>query len=115
MRDIRLLLCLFSATMAHAQPPQPTAPVPKLVRFTGSFRPASGLPPQSVESVTLAVYRDQTGGNALWQEIQNVAVDANGHYSVLMGAMRNEGMPLDLFSSGEPRWLGAQFNRPGEV
>jgi hypothetical protein len=32
-----------------------------------------------------------------------------------MGATQNEGMPLDLFSSGEPRWLGAQFNRPGEA
>jgi hypothetical protein len=120
MRDIRLritatLLGLYCATVAYAQQPQPTAAVPKLVRFSGSFRPANGLPPQSVESVTLAVYRDQTGGNALWQEIQNVAVDADGHYSLLMGATQNEGMPLDLFASGEPRWLGAQFNRPGEV
>jgi hypothetical protein len=45
-----------------------------------------------VESVTLAVYRDQTGGAALWQEVQNVAVDADGHYSLLMGATQNEGM-----------------------
>jgi hypothetical protein len=65
--------------------------------------------------VTLSVYRDQTGGTALWQEIQNVAVDADGSYSLLMGATQNEGMPLDLFSSGEPRWLGARFNRSGEV
>jgi hypothetical protein len=120
MRDIRpritaALLCLYCATVAYAQQPQPTAAVPKLVRFSGSFRPANGLPAQSVESVTLAVYRDQTGGDALWHEIQNVAVDADGHYSLLMGATQNEGMPLDLFSSGEPRWLGAQFNRPGEV
>ena len=63
----------------------------------------------------LSVYRDQTGGDALWHEIQNVVVDADGHYSVLMGATQNEGMPLDLFTSGEPRWLGVQFNRPGEA
>jgi hypothetical protein len=110
MRINSLLLCLFCATVAHAQ-----QAVPKLVRFSGSFRPANGLPTQSVESATLAVYRDQTGGNALWQEVQNVSVDADGHYSLLMGTTRNEGMPLDLFSSGEPRWLGVQFNRPGEV
>jgi hypothetical protein len=24
-------------------------------------------------------------------------------------------MPLDLFASGESRWLGVQFNRPGEA
>ena len=41
-------------------------------------------------------------------------MDSDGHYSVLMGATHNDGMPLDLFTSGEPRWLGVQFNRPGE-
>src|SRR5580704_3615316 len=112
MRYIRLktaaaLLGLFSATVAYAQ--QPAVTVPKLVRFNGSFRPANSLPAQSVESVTLSVYRDQTGGNALWQEIQNVAVDSDGSYTLLMGATRNEGTPLDLFNSGEPRWLGVQF------
>jgi hypothetical protein len=120
MRNIRLqtaaaLLFLYCATVVHAQQPQPTAAVPKLVRFSGSFRAANGLPAEFVEGVTLAVYRDQTGGNALWSEIQNVAVDADGHYSLLMGTTQNDGMPLELFSSGEPRWLGAKFNRPGEV
>ncbi len=32
-----------------------------------------------------------------------------------MGATKNDGMPLELFSSQEPRWLGVQFNRPGEA
>ena len=115
-RLIATLLCLYWTPTAHAQQPQPTAvTVPKLVRFSGSFRPASGTPAQTMESVTLSVYRDQTGGDALWHEIQNVSVDTDGHYSVLMGATHNDGMPLDLFASGEPRWLGAQFNRPGEA
>ena len=108
-------LCLCCANVAHAQQPQPAAAVPKLVRFSGSYRPVDGAPAQTMESVTLSVYRDQTGGEALWHEIQNVVVDADGRYSVLMGATQNEGMPLDLFTSGEPRWLGTQFNRPGET
>src|SRR5580704_11195414 len=89
-RTTAAMLGLFCAIVAYAQPPQPTATVPKLVRFSGSFRPATGQPSQSpapsTESVTLSVYRDQTGGTALWQEIQNVAVDADGSYSLLMGA-----------------------------
>ena len=112
MREISLkipgLLLGLYYVLSYAQP------VPKLVRFSGSFRPASGAPAQSMESVTLSVYRDQTGGDALWHEIQNVAVDADGHYSVLMGTTLNEGMPADLFAGGEPRWLGVQFDRPGE-
>src|SRR6202030_748983 len=55
------------------------------------------------------------GGDALWQEVQNVVVETDAHYSVLMGATQNEGMPLNLFTSGEPRWLGTQFNRAGEA
>jgi len=65
--------------------------------------------------VTLSVYRDQSGGVALWQETQNVAVDAEGTYSILMGATQNDGVPMDLLSAGEPRWLGVQVNRPGEI
>jgi len=64
--------------------------IPNVVRFSGSFHPSSGTPAQPVESVTLSVYRDQTGGSALWQETQNVAVDGEGKYSLLMGATRPE-------------------------
>ena len=128
MRDVRVqatamllgvyCIALFCVTGIDAQQLQPAttavAVVPKLVRYTGLFRPTNGLPAQPVESATLSVYRDQTGGNALWQEIQNVALDADGHFSVLMGSTQNDGIPLELFTSGEPRWLGVQFNRPGE-
>ena len=114
---IGLLLAAAACTaqITITENPSTTAAVPKLVRFSGSFRPANGQPAQTMESATLAVYRDQTGGDALWHEIQNVVVDADGHYSVLMGATQNEGMPLDLFASGEPRWLGVQFNRRAKL
>src|SRR6201984_3523323 len=108
MKSAATLLSLFFATAAHAQN------VPKLVRFSGTFHPSTGTA-QTMESVTLSVYKDQTGGSALWHEVQNVVVDADGHYSVLMGATQNEGMPLELFATGEPRWLGVHFNRPGEA
>ena len=114
-RTIATLLSLFCASGAYAQQPQSAPVVPKLVRFSSSFRPADRTLAQTTESVTLSVYRDQVGGVALWHEIQNVVVDADGRYSVLMGATQSDGMPLDLFTSGEPRWLGMQFNRPGEA
>ena len=34
--------------------------------------------------------------------------------AVLVGATRPEGLPLDLFSTDEARWLGVQANLPGE-
>jgi len=122
-----MLLGLVCATAAHAQQSQSTAiatapksgAVPNVIRFSGSFHPTNGMPAQPVaaqpvESLTLSIYRDQTGGAPLWQETQNVAMDGDGKYSVLIGATQNDGVPLDLLSAGEPRWLGVQFNRPGE-
>src|ERR1041384_1242065 len=104
----QITLILFGlAAMCFAQP--------KLVRFSGSLQPSSGRTAKGVESVTLAVYGEQSGGAPLWQEVQNAEVDADGRYSLLMGSTLNEGLPMELFASGEPRWLGVQVNRPGEV
>src|SRR5262249_41620178 len=32
-----------------------------------------------------------------------------------LGATVNDGMPIDLFNTGEPRWLGVQLNKSGET
>ena len=89
--------------------------VPRLVRVSSSFRPADGQPAAAVEGVTLSIYKDEKGGTPLWQEVQNVTVDSEGHYTVLLGLTHTDGVPAELFSAGEPRWLGVQFQRPGEA
>jgi hypothetical protein len=53
-----------------------------------------------------ALYKDQQGGAALWQETQNVTLDASGRYTVQLGSSLSGGLPLDVFTSGEARWLG---------
>ena len=58
--------------------------------------------------VTFALYAEQTGGAPLWLETQNVTPDANGRYTVYLGANHANGVPLNLFASGEARWLGVQ-------
>jgi len=89
--------------------------VPRLVRLSGTFHPANGLPVGTTESATLSIYKEEQGGQSLWQETQNVSLDANGQYAAMLGITLKDGVPVDLFSSTEPRWLGVQFNRPGEV
>ena len=104
-----VFLGLFCATVLHAQPTQPATTsltaVPKLVRVSSSFHPVNGSAPAAVESVTLSIYAEEAGGTALWQETQNVSVESDGHYSVLLGSTRYEGLSQELFASGEPRWL----------
>jgi hypothetical protein len=99
---------------AQVQPARTVASVPKVVRFTGTFHPANGLPTAPIESATFSIYAEQQGGTSLWHEVQNVTLDPDGHYTVLVGSTRNEGLLPELFSSLEPRWLGVQFNRPNE-
>jgi len=65
--------------------------------------------------LTFSIYTEQQGGATLWMETHNVEMDAEGHYSVLLGSQQSEGMPIELFATGDPRWLGVKVELPGEV
>src|SRR5215831_16040441 len=90
------------------------ASVPRLMQFNGTFRPANGEPPAPVEIVTFAIYGDETGGTALWQETQNVTIASGGEYTVALGSTNPAGLPMDVFASGQARWLGVHVERAGE-
>ena len=113
------LVVLLSPTVLLAQAPRQSQStsmsVPRLIRLTGTFRPADGQTPLSVETVTVAIYAEETGGTPLWQETQKLAIDPEGRYALLLGAGQPEGVPQDVFASGEPRWMGMVWNRPGEI
>ena len=107
---VLLVLCL-SAGPALAQTP-PSTSVPRVVRLDGQFVPVNGLPPAAVETVTLAIYASPTDAEPLWSETQEVRVDAQGRYTVFLGASTAAGLPASVVS-GE-RWLGIRVARPGE-
>jgi hypothetical protein len=104
-----------SGTVQAPREVVPPLPVPRLVRFVGTLKDELGKPRTGVVGVTFAVYKEQEGGAALWLETQNVELDEQGHYTVLLGSSKSEGLPLELFTAGEPRWLGVQVNLPKEV
>src|SRR5438552_848265 len=87
--------------------------IPRLVKFAGTLQDSVGQLRTGTVGITFAIYGAPTGGERLWQETQNVQLDQQGHYEVMLGAAR-EGMPLDLFGAGEPRWLSVQVQLPGE-
>jgi hypothetical protein len=88
-------------------------PVPHLVKFSGTLKNVFGLAHDGVVSIRFVIYGDATGGTALWQEVQNTQIDQQGHYEVALGVTVPEGVPVELFTSGEPRWLGVQALLPG--
>ena len=99
---------------ATAQSPASQVSVPRVIALTGVFLPVDGQPPQAVETVTLAVYAEPTGGTPLWQETQSIALDVKGRYTLLLGATFAEGIPASVLAAGA-QWLGTKFDRPGEV
>jgi hypothetical protein len=54
------------------------------------------------------IFKNETGGEPLFAETQTVALDSTGHYKVQLGATLPNGLPQDLFSTGEARWLEVQ-------
>jgi hypothetical protein len=117
------LVCLFAlsftpssaawqAPVEDAPPvsgqPDASAAVPRLVRFSGALRTEAGEPRSGPVNLVFALYAEQEGGAPLWLESQNATLDAEGRYSVLLGA--DVSLPLELFSSGEARWLGVSVD-----
>jgi len=87
------------------------AVVPRLVRFSGMLKDAAGQPLHGAVEVSFLLYKEEAAGEPLWFETQTVEADAQGRYSVLLGAMHPDGLPIDLFTSGEARWLGVSVGR----
>jgi hypothetical protein len=87
----------------------------QMVRFEGVLKDARGNPRTGVAGVNFALYKEQEGGPALWLETQNVELDEQGRYAVVLGTMKNEGVPMDWLATGEARWLGIQaYGQPEE-
>jgi hypothetical protein len=84
--------------------------VPPLVPYSGQVEGRTGQ-----TSATFLIYKDQTGGEPLFTESQMIGFDQSGHYKVQLGAANPHGLPPDLFSTGEARWLEVQIaGQPAE-
>jgi hypothetical protein len=88
--------------------------VPRLMKFSGVLQDTAGKPLTGTVDVTFSLYNTEAGGNPLWYETQSVEADELGRYTALLGAMHANGLPIDLFTSGEVRWLGIQVGTEAE-
>jgi hypothetical protein len=93
---------------------QPSTTIPRLVKFEGTLKDNWGQPRTGVIGLTFGVYKDQEDMTPLWLETQNVELDPQGHYTVMLGSTKLEGLPRELFSSFESRWVGVQPMLPNE-
>jgi hypothetical protein len=102
-----------SAQQAPAVASASTA-VPNLVNYNGILKDSTGHILTSITGVTFLLYKEEQGGAPLWLETQNVTPDKIGHYTVQLGAASTNGVPADLFVTGEARWLAVQVGGEAE-
>ena len=110
---LSLVLSLVQLTFAQA-PIETASALPRLVRFSGTVKDLNSTPLTGVVGITFALYSEQTGGAALWLETQNVTADNNGHYTALLGSTKPDGLPAELFTSEQVRWVGVQISGQAE-
>jgi hypothetical protein len=95
----------------HSTPAAASAPtaIPALVPYSGVAIAGEGKPFTGEVTATFLIYKDEQGGEPLWTESQLAAIDPTGHYKVQLGATNPNGLPSDLFATGEARWLEVQI------
>ena len=96
-----------AATQAAEDTMPPGLTEPSLtIPYRGVMTDASGAPLVGFVSTIFALYAEPSGGVPLWVDIKAVRADPTGAYVVLLGGTTE--FPVDLFATGETRWLGVQ-------
>src|SRR5262245_37318477 len=99
---------------AQEPPRQVMSQAARMMRFSGVLKNRDNTPRTGTQGLTFALHKEQQGGSPLWMETLNAEVDEQGRYAVLLGSTQPEGLPLELFSANEARWLGVQGQLPGD-
>jgi len=113
------LILPLSWAAAQTAPPAPNTPtpmaasaataIPPMIPYSGTALDGGGHPLTGNEMVTFQIFKDEQGGEPMFAETQTVTADPSGQYKVQLGASLSNGIPIDLFASGEARWLEVQI------
>src|SRR5687767_6739545 len=91
------------------------APVPTVIPISGQFSTPAGPPRTGPVRLVLSLYEGKDDLTPRWVEVQQTTLDAEGQFSVLFGSTREDGLPLELFStSPTTRWLGVAIEGEAE-
>jgi trimeric autotransporter adhesin len=114
MLSTMLLLCSLFSEAQQSVTTTTDAIVPPLVNFSGAITDVNGKPITAIVGVTFSLYNEQQDGAPLWLETQNVKPNSTGHYTVMLGSTKSQGIPANIFASGEAHWLGVQVQGQAE-
>ncbi len=90
-----------------------SAQVPSLINYQGFLNdPLTGVPIDTVQTMTFAIYDVGTPGTAIWTETQNDVLIRNGYFSVMLGAVI--AISSDIFD-GDDKFLGVRIGSDPEM
>src|SRR5579859_283820 len=105
---LALIVTLSLTTLAMVAQQSPSASaagvvVPNVINYGGILTDLNGKPLTTIQGVTFLLYSSQQGGAPLWMETQNITPNGAGQYSATLGVTTAQGLPADLFTSGQAR------------
>lgn len=83
---------------------------PRTIRFQGTLDDSSGAPIDGFFTLTFRLYNSETGGESIWEEMQQSINIVNGLVDVELGSVT----PLDV-SFQEQYWLSVEVESDGEM
>lgn len=114
------------ATIPSLLPARPMMPPasrkPVTFRLYGVLKDSTGNPVSGRLRMTFAVYARAKGGEPLWEENQDVEVDAEGRYHAVLGTIFADGQHAHLFTASpataaqaEGLWAGVRLEGSNEL
>jgi hypothetical protein len=96
-----------SAVQATEPPPRTegAASLPARIPVDVELRTLAGTPRTEVVTIIVSLYAHKDSTDPLWFEEQMVRADDAGKLTVLAGAATDSGIPAQLFTSAEARWI----------
>jgi len=85
------------------------AQIPRTLSYQGRLADAAGVAIEGDQALTLRLYAEESGGEALWEELHVTRVE-NGLFNVMLGSITPLELPFD-----QPYWLGVTVGTAEEL
>ena len=85
------------------------AQIPRTLSYQGRLANEAGVAIEGDQALTLRLYAEVSGGEALWEELHVTHVE-NGLFSVMLGSITPLDLPFD-----QPYWLGVAVGTAEEL
>jgi hypothetical protein len=92
----------------------PFSGVPRVVKYSSRISDPS-VTAQGQATLRFSVYAQRDSLQPVWSEVQTVGLNKDGQFSVMLGSKTLNGIPSELFESGQPLWLGIDDSTGTEI